>query len=83
MPHLLLDTLLDDYNKNKKSGKPALDRISLGKLLWPDRSEENFKSTLSLWASKTSGAIPSLTCAGKICKIIGIDYNTFVKKYVR
>ena len=83
MPHLLLDQMLDDYNTNKKKGKPALDRNSFGNLIWKDRQDGNIRSTLSLWASKNSGALPSLTMAKKICDIIGIDYNTFVKKYVR
>lgn len=83
MAYLLLDEMLSDYNRNKQSGKPALDRNEFGRLLWPERNESNFKSTLSLWSNKLSPAMPSLSCAGKICKIIGVDYNTFIQNYVK
>lgn len=83
MPKLLLDEMLSDYNKNKPSGKEALDRNSFGQLIWTDRNESNYKTTLSKWASNSNDAVPSLMMSKKICKILGIDFNTYIKKYVK
>jgi len=83
MAKLLVDQMLLDYNTNKKQGKPALDRNAFGRLLWDDKTEASIKSTLSLWSSDSSGAMPSILCMKSICKILNLDFNSFMKKYVK
>jgi hypothetical protein len=83
MAYLLLDKMLSDYNKNKPSGKPALERTDFGRLLWTNRMDGNIKSTLSLWSTRSSAAIPSFSMAIKICDIIGIDLNTYKNEYLK
>lgn len=83
MAKLLIDQMLSDYNTNKKPGKPALERNSFGRLIWDDKTEASIKTTLSLWASESSDSMPSLSCMKTICKTLNLDYNTFMKKYVK
>ena len=76
-----IDELLKFRNMNKPSGEPSWTRMDLGRKIFPDRPDTTISSTLSYW--QNGRTMPSLTCAGVICKLVGIDYNTFVKKYVK
>lgn len=78
MKYFLADEFIADYDRKKKSGKePIKTREGLAVAIGVSNG------TISNWADKNKTAVPTITMAGALADLAGINYDTFVKKYMR